>query len=160
MGNNYPNRGVRGGGRPVREYFWEGVLIPPGAPIDQCWTWNRKSKTWFGYGIFKRKYAHRFAYELERGPIGPGLLVCHKCDNPSCVNPNHLFLGTQSDNMRDCKLKHRHRVVNSKLSAQQVREIRELAAGGMSYTMLEARFHVNRCSLHDAVHRKTYQWVT
>jgi hypothetical protein len=72
---------------------------------DGCWPWigHRIRK---GYGIhwaFNRKtVAHRRAYELTYGSIPDGLFVCHHCDNPPCCNPDHLFVGTNSDNMQDC----------------------------------------------------------
>lgn len=77
-----------------------------------CWIWlgNLTKK---GYGVMsfergkRRSHAHRVAYELYRGPIPDGLVVCHKCDAPSCVNPAHLFIGTQADNLRDMHTKGR-----------------------------------------------------
>jgi hypothetical protein len=75
-----------------------------------CWQWIA-SKINIGYGIIKIKgkkvLAHRFAYEYFIGSIN-NLNVLHKCDNPKCCNPDHLFLGTQKDNMIDCKNKNRN----------------------------------------------------
>lgn len=66
-----------------------------------CWNWQgRKNKS--GYGKLGNRYAHRLSYELfNNNSIPEKMCICHKCDNPSCVNPDHLFLGTQKDNMRD-----------------------------------------------------------
>lgn len=76
-----------------------------------CWIWIGGTRS-DGYGQLsisgKTKVAHRVAYELYVGEIPEGMNVCHTCDVKSCVNPNHLFLGTQSDNMYDCVNKGRH----------------------------------------------------
>lgn len=75
-----------------------------------CWVWTGY-RVQFGYGIIttakRRERAHRVSYRLHVGPIPDGLLVLHKCDNPPCVNPDHLFLGTDLDNKEDCKRKGR-----------------------------------------------------
>lgn len=75
-----------------------------------CWVWRgAKSKR---YGIFylngKKEKAHRLAWLFTHGSIPPDKMACHKCDNPPCVNPDHIFWGTMSDNIRDCVAKGRH----------------------------------------------------
>ena len=75
-----------------------------------CWEWSR-SRNKDGYGHLycggRVVSAHRFSWMLFYGPIPKGLCVLHKCDNPTCVNPNHLFLGTQLDNLKDMRAKNR-----------------------------------------------------
>lgn len=83
--------------------FWRRV-----DKSDGCWIWTG-SKNQLGYGFFREKRAHRISYELNKGPIEPGLFVCHACDNPSCVNPDHLWLGRPKDNHADMVSKGRQR---------------------------------------------------
>lgn len=86
-------------------------------PESGCWIWTEYCNN-HGYGRFrvdgKKTLAHRASYEAFIGPIPEGMLVCHKCDTPACVNPSHLFLGTDKDNVRDCINKGRHKgILNS-----------------------------------------------
>lgn len=86
--------------------FWRRI---PTGPLDSCWEW-RGARTEDGYGRFGAHWrAHVVSWELNHGrPVPPGMQVCHHCDNPSCVNPWHLFLGTHQDNIDDKMRKGRH----------------------------------------------------
>lgn len=103
---------------------------------NSCWLWSSaKIKT--GYGIFykdrknKAIYAHRFSFELYKGPIVGNNKICHSCDNPSCVNPEHLWQGSQKDNLQDMYKKKRNNqprgatCSSSKLTEKDVLFIRE-----------------------------------
>ena len=101
---------------------------------SECWLWTG-AKNARGYGRLGRgapdvgvEYAHRAAWELRNGPVPNGLFVCHRCDNPSCVNPDHLFLGTHDANMADmvhkCRQSRGRRHGKTKLTASDVGLIR------------------------------------
>lgn len=102
--------------------FWSKVIK---RGEDECWEWVA-AKNSRGYGViqicYKSMYAHRIAYELETGEIPDGLCVCHSCDNRSCCNPKHLFLGTGYDNAVDMLLKGRQ--AKTKLTIDQIKTIR------------------------------------
>jgi hypothetical protein len=98
-------------GRTREQRFWEKVRRVDG---DGCWEWTA-GVDGAGYPqLFnapgkKPLRAHRFSYEINVGPIPEGMYVCHNCDNPRCVRPDHLFIGTHQDNIRDAKEKGRMR---------------------------------------------------
>lgn len=112
--------------RPPEERFLKKI-----EQHGECWLWTGYKKR---YGYFNTgsgiEVAHRFSYRLYHGPIPGGLYVCHKCDVPSCVNPDHLFLGTQFDNMQDMFSKGREnppsglRNAKAKLTFEQVENIK------------------------------------
>lgn len=103
-------------------------------PVTGCREWTR-ARTAAGYGAVnwngKVVLAHRLAYTRAVGPIQAGKFVCHRCDNPACVEPSHLFVGTQRDNMRDCAAKWRTNAPkgeacrSAKLTEIAVAEIRQ-----------------------------------
>jgi hypothetical protein len=102
--------------------------------IDGCWEWpGFKNEDGYGRGRYlgKKGSAHRFSWQINFGEIPTGMCVCHHCDNPACINPKHLFLGTHIDNMRDMRKKGRgadfsgERNPRAKLTAQDVIEMRK-----------------------------------
>lgn len=154
--------------------FWEKV--ERGAE-DACWNWTG-ARTGKGYGYFKKRHpqtrkdvallAHRFAWVLEhRRTVPTGLLVCHHCDNRLCVNPTHLFVGTNADNMRDMARKGRasreprmqgegHTL--AVLTEREVRAIRRIyAAGGISQEALGKRFGVTGKNIYMITKGKTWR---
>lgn len=108
----------------LKERFWAKVDI--GEP-DECWEWTAV-RSWKNYGQFgvmgkSIQPAHRVSWEINRGPIG-NHHICHTCDNPPCVNPNHLFLGDAFANMQDASRKGRLVSPRQKLTESAVRKLR------------------------------------
>jgi len=117
-----------------------------------CHIWmGSKNTQKYGQFCFKKKYykAHRVAYRLAFGPIPEGLLCCHHCDNPSCVNPAHLFLGTAQDNSDDKMSKGRGGIPSkTKLCAQDVVNIRaDILRGGVSQKAIAERYEVSQVTI-------------
>lgn len=130
--------------------FWQKVNVTQG-----CWIWE-SGLTDKGYGRFnwidrhgiaRHARAHRLAWVLTNGPIPEGMCVCHKCDVPGCVNPDHLFLGTNAENIRDRGDKGRStcgsRCPRSKLTEESVAQIRMRRALGFSRRVVAMEFGVS-----------------
>lgn len=143
----------------INQRFSNNIIIPDNwecNPEEKCWPWKGLIETG-GYGIFiangQHIKAHRFAYEAYNDcTIPDNLLVCHKCDNPLCCNPFHLFLGTAEDNNKDRTLKgrgvynHGSKHHNSKLTEEQVLQIRDILQNHKytSLKLLADQFGVSR----------------
>lgn len=143
-----------------RYRFWGSFLID-----DGCWLWtgiiNRQRS---GYGYFygdsvggKRRTwgAHRLMWEIVNGPIPDGHEVCHSCDNPPCVNPAHLWIGTHRENMLDCVAKNRQGVGGppARLSPAQCEEIVRMRANGAYQREIAAKFGVSQSLISKIVRR-------
>lgn len=133
--------------------------------MSECWEW-RGYVDQDGYGWCKRfgeVLAHRVAYVAFKGEIPAGLEVCHACDNPSCVNPAHLFAGTAADNQRDKVDKQRQARGEShgrrKLCGSQVLDIRARMASGADKHALAAEFGVTYQAINAIVKRKVWKHV-
>jgi hypothetical protein len=153
--------------------FWKLVAKRPD-DLDACWIWlGRKPQKYGRFRFNGLEYqAHRLAYFFSKGPIPYGLCVCHHCDNPPCCNPDHLFIGTKTDNTLDCVNKNRHSrgEIHGKtpLTEDDVRTIRKVyrfSKGGRngapnSTPKLAERFGVSPQSIWAIVHRKSWRHVT
>jgi len=134
---------------------------------DGCWKW-KGSKNKFGYGAFRfhkrMMMAHRVSWEIHNGPILQGIQVLHKCDNPECSRPDHLFLGNQSENMVDCVEKGRKNTAKGErhakaiLREEDVLQIRSLCQSGLQSRHEIARsFNVSYASITDIVLRRSWR---
>lgn len=131
------------------EYFWSRVNIKS---KNECWPWIW-GLSMYGYGkcstcVYGTNQAHRVAWMYSKGPIPKGMDVLHKCDNPPCCNPKHLFLGTNTENQMDKYLKGRQckgeTIGNSKLTQRQVDQIRDLYMEGYLQREIAVMFGVQR----------------
>ena len=120
-------------------------------PNSGCWLWELKLRN--GYGVFMMAWrdgksigAHRASWMLHKGPIPDDLFVCHKCDVPSCVNPNHLFLGTHKENIQDASRKGRMKGWKARLTEVDVAAIR---ASTERRAVLAERYKVSPHTIKD-----------
>lgn len=152
-------------GNPVKR-FWSKVDKSSGE--DACWIWtahiNERSYgtvTWKG----KNQRSNRVAWEIAHGEIPEGMHVLHKCDNKRCVNPDHLFLGTQADNMKDMRAKGREYFskgeehYKTSLTEDGVREIRRLASQKVSTRKIAERFGVVAQQVNHIIHRRSWKHI-
>ena len=145
-GHHLRGRPRKGKVHPIGPRFWS--MVDRRGP-DDCWPWTGDLSV-RGYGRIwyqgKTRYAHRVSYELHYAPISEGMFVCHSCDNPRCVNPAHLFLGTAADNSKDMTVKGRaaegERHGTCKLKEGDIPAIRKLATEGLTYTEIGTRYGV------------------
>lgn len=149
--------------RTLAERFWNKVRKQGD---DQCWEWAGY-RNHHGYGVVKignlLRRSNRVVWELTYGSIPEGMCVCHRCDNPSCCNPNHLFLGTPKDNSDDKMRKGRcHRgeeVSQHKLTVELVKTIRSEVRKGASCRSVAKRYGIAPATADQAVRRVTWKWV-
>lgn len=166
---------IRPRGTPATSRFWQYVKKG-----DGCWEWQGNTAIG-GYGGIKEGTrtirAHRLSWEIHFGPIPAGMLVCHSCDNPPCVRPDHLFLGTHTDNMRDARAKNRidasgagrnfhkrgiqrgERHGQARITEAMVRWIREQRAAGMSYNDLAQHSGLTYQGVYHVVNRTSWRHV-
>ena len=154
-----------------KKRFWSKVNVQG---LDDCWEWQLNSREVFGYGAISagpringksvRLKAHRVSWELVNGPIPTEVEICHSCDNPPCVNPNHLFLGTHQENMSDCAKKGRtgERLCGelnpcSKLTEKEVREIR---SSNESSRALGRKYNVSKTVILQIKRRQKWAHVS
>ena len=155
-------------GSRTKELFWSKVDTS-----GECWVWQA-CRSAFGYGRIRiegKEYrAHRVSYIWEYGPIPDGVEVCHRCENPPCVRPSHLFLGSHSVNMTDASTKGRNathlyperrprgeRHGNTHLKVGDVDEIRKLALSGIPQRTLAKRYSVHQATIHRIVRHKVWK---
>lgn len=167
----------------IEKRFWSKVNKTDDQ--DGCWEWTA-SRSKEGYGWFykdgKMTHASRACIEIIYKIIIPSnIFVCHTCDNPPCVNPHHLFVGTRTDNVRDMVKKGRLRTTfsipkmnpghlhpelrqgerngSSKLTEEHVREIRLLHYEGIKTLQLAKTYNVSSCLIRNVVYRRTWKHV-
>lgn len=143
----------------------ERFLAKVSPRVDGCWYWTGLIRP-DGYGATRfegrEQGAHRVAWKLFRGEIGPGISVCHKCDVRACVNPAHLFLGTPAENANDMRAKRRNpsgeKHGSAKLTLKQVRRIKTMLTEDKLYISEIAReFGVSETTIRAIKSRRTWR---
>jgi len=149
---------------------------------DSCWIWTGSKTGSLGYGRFgfRNKYylAHRLSWEFHFGEIPKGMQICHHCDNPLCVNPDHLFMGTQSDNIKDAVKKGRmknlfkkgHTGLDfqrpcgenchfSKLKLKDIIKIKELLKRGIRTMEIASKFGLSQRYIYDIKNGEAWKHI-
>ena len=135
--------------------FWCKVNV---RSKNKCWEWiSHKDRDGYGRFYFNKKQvgAHRFSYFIKHGTIQKDLMICHTCNNPSCINPNHLYEGTAYDNVKDSKIAGTlyfsnakgEKCPNAKLTQNQVNEIRRLLKTKMKQGDIARKFKVSQSNI-------------
>lgn len=151
----------------LEEKFW--AKVDKSAGHDGCWLWTGSTNN-VGYGKIgngtraSALYAHRLSWAWANGrPVPDGLFVCHRCDVRNCVNPDHLFVGTQRENMDDMLAKgreqHGENHAFARLTSDAVREIRRRLAAGEQRSSVAGAFGITRVHLHKIEHRILWKHV-
>lgn len=156
---------------PISERIKLNVIV---RPLTGCWEWKGYKVRGYGRTIIgsrtdgtrKTIAAHRLSYETFVGPIPDGMEVCHKCDNPCCVNPEHLFVGTRQDNIDDREAKGRNHPPQgsnngrAKLTESDVLSARfERLKKKTSYQKLAEKYGVSKRAMQNAINGKTWKCV-
>lgn len=160
---------VRGGGLlitiPEMNKFFDSVN-----KTEDCWEWiGYKDKAGYARLMIRSQWllGHVLSYLLHFGPIPGDLHVCHSCDNPCCVNPNHLWLGTHQQNMKDRNDKGRcgqterngEMITTAILTSESAAEIRKCVAQGAKQSDMAKRFGVTRGTINSLIKRRTWKQV-
>ena len=151
----------------LRKRIVDNVVVDPDSG---CWLWQRTTNG-RGYGNMRAGSrgvvrSHRIAYEVFVGPIPDGMVVCHKCDQPLCCNPEHLFADTQANNMRDAVKKGRMYSPRgssnpaSRLTKESVVDIRRLLQEGQQVKDVAAQYGVSPKTISAIKVRRTWTWLT
>lgn len=146
--------------------------LAPLAVVGSCWEWPGARRPYSNYGMIRRDrvtfWAHRVAHETFNGPIPPDHIVCHRCDNPPCCNPAHLFAGTVKDNFDDMMSKGRwspptpitgEQHHEARLTPSKVIEIRRQNAGGRSMRSLGRHHGISHEAIRKVIRRETWAHV-
>lgn len=153
---------------PIEDRYWANVNKVEG----DCWIWTGAKRNYKGYGTIALPgrgngsiTTHRFAWKLAFGDIPEGLHVLHKCDNPSCVNPEHLFLGTNNDNVQDkCKKGRLNHVKGeksgvSKLTEKDILLIKQLRKDGLLHREIAEKLNITKGNVGFILRGETWKHV-
>ena len=148
------------------ERFWSKTEL---IPFSSCWYWTGSLTRGYGYATVNKKvgYAHRHSWEFNFGAIPKGMCVCHKCDNPICIRPDHLFLGTHADNVRDKIAKGRARTgkrigtqhKHAKLNDEKVLLAYQLKKSGLTLREIAQQVGASKSAVGNIFTKTTWRHV-